>query len=393
MLAARPLPTHDSFDGARVEEVVRLRHWALRLLASSDRWAAVPPPAAAPSWHLFLFTERCALPLRAKLRETGSRLREGEARALRYRARLEMSRVVAARRQLRELSVAVASLAHRVVVLKGAHHVQAGGVLDLGDIDLLLLPASASQLESAMQAMGYARVAGHGGNPQRRLARASGLPVELHIRSPYGVELEAAIERATRLDPAFLGLAPTDHLAHLLLHATRDYGRIGSIRDLLLLAAAIRSCDPDQSLRLVQALRTHPRGPTIVALFEMSSRLVNGIEPELRFSEAAAARCLVASQRPSRVVPPQLRDRVFATAFALLDGGIGWRRAMGTAWLDLDASSPTASLDWILRSVPQLGRLVRGTGRTVSSLAATPGAILLARRAQRLASAASMLGA
>lgn len=383
-----PLPRSWRANYGHACDALRLRAWALDVLASPAA-AAPPPDVAGEVWELFLRSEACALPLRARLRRSPLEARPAPAaaRVLEGRATIELQRVLSARGQLRVIGSAAGARGWRVAVLKGGAAVAAGLDLDLIDLDLYGAHATARALGEVLDERGYAAAGGPGSH--RLAARKTGnaLPIELHFAVPGAEPGDEPLARAVPCPgaPGLLRLAPVDQAWHLLQHVVaQHYERRARLRDVLLLGAALAECSAAEAGEAARRAAAHPLADGMQALLALA-RALRG-EAELRdpFRALAAGVYLVRATMQPRPLPPLVMGRLQAAVYARLTGDRG-----RPAWVDpgfgLGLPSGFRALHWLHARAPRLDRALRTFLRTAPTWALAPAAAALAAAARRAA--------
>ncbi|HEX8391963.1 MAG TPA: nucleotidyltransferase family protein [Longimicrobium sp.] len=386
------VPPFQGATGRATHTVVRqalcARRWALRVLAGGNPEPA--PALSAQGWSLFLEAERCALALQRRLGEGASVLGAGEP-VLRHAATLEMMRAMSLQAQLRTVAPLLRRNGWPGIVLKSGAELAGGGdPVDVADVDLLVAPEHAAPLARALEQEGPYATVGRDAAPgsreweaAKRLAPGS-VMIEIHHSVPYlgpGIDFWAD-PRPTRV-AGVLRPAPALHLWHLLVHGVVHHPeRVGTVRDLLLMAAAFRNCSAGE-VAWVRARTANALVPAdLVAMLDAAAALAAGKPPRDRFEVVAAVRYrLYLSPQPgalARVFP-----RTWPAAFALASG----REAYRALWVGSQKSALVPSAfrgDTRLDHVaPRLSHLLRTSRRVLLLAASTPGAWMLARGAAR----------
>ena len=368
-----------------VAAALRLRAWALRTLGGAP---AAPPRAPAAAWRLFLAVERCALPLHARLGAgaAGVRLPDDARALLRSAATEELQRVMAARRQLQMLGALAARRGWRAVVLKGGvaaaesaaaeSAADSGAAVDLADLDVLAPPAEGAALAAALDALGYAAVGG--GEARHHLDERDepdSLPVEVHTTLHHGGAPTGAGVWARAVP---LGGAPglerpggADHLWHVLTHSALDHPhRRGGLRDLLLAAAAWRSCSAAERDEVRARAAAHPEHAAMLgALLRTAESLAAGPAAAAAapaapdpFARVAAASYLFAVLSTRRGIGALLPGVTEIALFSLVGDGADRRRF----WRSAAAPAPPPvhrPMTRLERAAPRLGAAVRLAAR------------------------------
>lgn len=370
---------------------LRLRGWALEVLAGSP--PAPPPAADAGTWDTFLRVERCAHPLRrilaaARVLET---LDEVARRALERFGVNEAVAVLALRQEAAHVGRLLSGHGWRGIVLKGGAAVLGGACeVDVADLDVLVPPEQSQAVAALLDASGYHR---HSkdfspGDPNRHeLAtrhREHAIPVEVHFALAPPLEGDAWAG-AVPLDTAgLLRLSSTNHLWHVLRHATLHHAeRRGMLRDMLVAAAAVRWCSGDEVAEVERRCAAHPRGVLPGRMLRMACALAEGRVDDPFRREAAMAYVMhlaVKRYRPAYALLLALRR----TAYALVHG----HGEYGGLWYGSHVSAIPRGyaggtrLDALL---PAVGVVGRAAWRSANLAAAFAPAVWLARIARRLA--------
>lgn len=277
--------------GFRLGDVLDLRRWALGVLAGAPPHPA--PCGGAACWEVFLRAERCGHPLRQALARAGVALPAGADEVLRARAREELKRLLSAAAQIRLLQQVSRATGRRLVVLKGGVlAVDTARGVDVADLDVLLAPDDARALAAHLErGNGYA-AAHRDPEPDAGLSHLAqrlsehNVLLEIHERLDAVGPAEALLDRAVPLQgaPGLLRLAPADQLSHLLHHVSRQHPeRLGSVRELLLLADAVRECAGACTGGAAAESR----------MLRMARALAEGAVPDDAFAAQAASRYLL----------------------------------------------------------------------------------------------------
>ncbi len=350
-------------------QALELRRWALRCLSSSLPAAGLDGQTAlgeiSPStWNLFLAIERCAAPLVECRDGLIQALSPGVQELLKATATAELKRILTARSQLQALSDLARDVGCRPTLIRGgAFLTLAKRSYDLDDLDILLPPAEARALAAALDAAGYRPL---GQSSYRHLSGRSApgsLTVEIHVAGAgeRGLPNVAALEDVMPVQglPGLARLSPLEHAWSILGHVTVDHMyRRGRIRDLLLLAAAIAECGPDERLELDQRAHEHAAGGVMEAELGMARALNDGMPSADAFENVALANYVLLSRAPGTAdLPGNLRSTASRWVFAIL-GGPAERR---TAWADTMALTIEPSqfrfIAWVQRKQPKLGQI------------------------------------
>lgn len=363
-----------------VDGALRLRGWALEVLASPG----APPPvpaASAAAWDLFLRVERVALPLSAAL-EAGAPSRE-HAEVLRRALLPEAQRALSARAMLKRIAGVATERGLEVAVLKGAVAVLRRGAPDLADVDVLAAPSQAAVLAEEVDRMGYAESGVPGAHALKLRAAAHSIPVEIHTTVPgtHGA-LRERLRPAAELPPLRL-LHPADHLWYVLHHATEQHAeRRGSLRDLLVLADALDACAADERGEVERWVAEHERPELLRRVLRMAEAVARRTgAPEDAFRLDAAGRFVTAlwlARAPRSAVVRLMIGHAVAAEVARRTGFPG---DLGRVTLDVPSGYPL--LASLRKRLPRVERMVRLAIRRGPEWALYPLGAAAARAAER----------
>lgn len=349
-------------------QALELRRWALTRLAcpgtTNEQEAAATLDAVMPAtWALFLATERCASALADSPARPLRALPEQIQTLATSAATAELKRILAARSQLRTLSKLAHDTGCRPVLIRGGACLSEDRSFDLDDLDILLPPAQARTVAEALDAVGYRPL---GSTSWRHLAGRSApgaLPIEIHVTADRAAGLfTAATLEDVRPIPGLPGLArlsPLEHAWSVLVHVTVDHSyRRGRIRDLLLLADALKALPPNDRADLDRRVADHPTRGAMDAQLAMARALNQVKQPIDTFENVALANYVLrvrAAGSPN--LPGNLRSTASKWVFALL-GGPTERR---TVWAETTAVTMEPSrfplIAWVQRRHPGLGKI------------------------------------
>lgn len=373
---------------ALAAQALRLRAWALPLLGGG---APGPAPAVdAGAWRLFLRVDACAMPLRNALRAAGVEARGGEGELDRA-AVTESQRVLSARAQVATVDALAAREGWRIAVLKGGVTLQGSPPLDVGDLDLLVDPANAPALLAALQAAGYAAYGEDHAAPGSRdhhyaprwMPRS--VPVEVHFRigemDPRADLLGAAVPLEGAR--ALLRLAPGDHLRHLLLHTVVHHPhRRGRLRDLLLIAAAVREAGPGETEAASSSLSAHPFAPQLGETLDAALALAAGRVPADLWRRASGAAYAAAASAWVGRLGRGGQDELSTCLYAALGCAEDRRRLWARVWGRASSPSELRALAWLESRSAAAGGAVRAGFRAARYAAAAAAAVPLLRAAR-----------
>jgi hypothetical protein len=378
---------------APAADALRLRHWALAVLASPA--GAPPAPAAdARAWELFLRAERCALPLQRALAPGGGAVGGDAAEVLGRRALVELQRALSARAVLVRCGAALAARGWRGIVLKGGVAALSAAPLDVADVDVLVPEGEADEIAAllragGLQAHGVDVPAGAAGfSHLAPLAAHGSVALELHYAVP---ELEAADPWAGAMEtgtPGLLRLEPAAHLWHVLSHAVDAHPeRRGAVRDLLLARDALAACAPAELARVQRWARASGARAALLAALEAAQALRDGRVPADELREAAALRVLMAETEGMRRLSTPAQLRLLSVAFAAC-AGVREYAALWGRTPPRGVLAPIRGEGWLNRLPAPLAQAARSGWRAALTAATTPSALAMVRRARRLARAA-----
>lgn len=342
-----------------VLESLRLRRWSLALLNGEQ---LPPPPASAVGWTLFLAREGCAPRLLAL---AGTRA----PTELRSAAAADAQIILLLRAELQAIMVVAARLGIVPVLLKGGAALHDGArAVRAKDIDLLLSPAEAHALASALDTDGWRP---HGGGSRNHLAervRDGGPPVELHTTdAAAGPHLSAAALARARPHPTLPGLRllhPDDQVRHLAIHQTIEHAAYrGRLRDLLLLGDALADSSGDDLIE-GWGLPPHQRAP-VAEVIDVARALHDHRSPRDPFETIAAAWYLLDAEMTGRGTSGLRRLHAIWTFEYLVGGGAPgdhWRAAWDQR---LDERSNLPLLGALGASHPAIGKVLRQGARAI----------------------------
>ena len=333
--------------------------------AESEVLRATP----ARSWQLLVTAECCALPLMARLRQTGTLgSLPLEVREIVSQAELqEMQRVMAARAELRTIDTIAAALGIEVTVLKGGAVAAETDrpALDLGDVDLLCARGDAARLTRALLDAGWrekhaAGISALGSDDAEfnhfvpLLPPGDGIAVELHQRVDYGGASEATTRdrtrplRGARALHRFVGAAAVvTSLEHSVIQHPH---RRGHLRDLVLLSDAFGECSDDERRALPSLVAGARFATQLGEMLALATSFARGerVEDPPAIQRAVARKYLLAlgddAQLTARVAewwrisyialdPPRLRASLYGdllrSAFARVPRGSRFGAAGG----------------------------------------------------------------
>lgn len=383
-----PSPVSGASPVALSAQALRLRAWALGLLGGAP--AGNAPAVEADAWLVFLRVEACAVPLRNALRAAGVHAGAGEAELDRA-ATTESQRVLSARAQVATLDRLAAREGWRIAVLKGGVALRAASPLDVGDLDLLVDPAHAPALLAALQAAGYAAHGEDHAEPGPRDHHYAPrwipqtIPVEVHFRigemEPGADLLGAAVPLEGAR--ALLRLAPADHLRHLLLHTVAHHPhRRGRLRDLLLIAGAVRALGEPATEAAAAPLAAHPFAAQLGETLGAARELAAGRAPADRWRRASGAAYVAAASAWVGRLGRGSQDELSTCIYAALGCAEDRRRAWARVWGKASSPSEVPALAWLEARSAAAGRAVRTTVRAARYAAAAAAALPVVRAAR-----------
>jgi len=368
-----------------VAQALRLRAWALDVLCSPAP-AGPPPAAGAAAWDVFLRTERCALALGGAQRAVA-----GEAGdVLRSRTFIELKRVLSARGELARVAGLARTHGWSVAVLKGGTAVAAGENVDLIDVDVLAAPGEAHAVSEALGELGYGALAGRGAHRVGIRGTRASIHIEIHTSVP-GLDGDGDAHVPRRLEaspiPGLGQLPAPDHLWYVLHHSAEQHpDRRGRLRELLVVAHAIRSCTPAQLGEAERRVAAHPRAELLRTHLGMA-RAVAAREgpPRDAFRLTAAGNYLVDQWVRGWPAPAWLRAWAERAAVAAVARREGYPSEIGNAALGLP--SRHGALRWLQALVPAAERIARVASRRGPEWSLAPVGDRVAAEAQRFVDA------
>jgi hypothetical protein len=378
----------DAYETARA--ALPLRDWALGVLAGG----AAPPPEAPPAaWRVFLRLERCALPLRARVLARRIPLGPDAAAVLERLADRELLRALSARAQLITLGRIATARGTAAVALKGGVAVLGGDPLDVQDVDVLVRTEDAEAFASALDGAGGAHA--HGPDPApgtagtfHLAARAAdnALPVEVHYALPYGGPEDPWAGAVPAGPGGILRLAPALHLWHVLVHgAVHHPERRGTLRELLMLAAAVHACGPADLAGIRSRAAAHPDAPPLLQALAAGEALAAGSVSADPFRASAALGYLVVAGASPAVHRGRFGIDLARAAYALVAGEGAYRRLWLSSPAGVRSLEEFGGVTWLDRTSPAAARVLRIVQRAANTAAGTLPALRLARAARALA--------
>ncbi len=356
-------------QSASVADALLLRAWALDLLIGETQ--ATQPPAESgasaslATWELFLRSERCALPLRARLiARSPSPLTAGVAQLPERLATVELQRALSARAQLLEIGRLAAAHDLEPIVLKGGIAVLGGDdPVDLADVDVLVRQEQSELLANLLNERGYgSTIAGSAAHLPARFGPET-VPIEVHFAIN---DLEQIGELRARAQPApgspgLWRLSPPDHLWHLLVHSVVSHPeRRGCLRDLLLIKRAARQCSPTELDDVTRRIAGSSRGSALGAMLALAQGAGSTADGTDCFRAEAAANYLL-RDRFQWLARWRMLQPMATTVFVLL--GSRWdRQAEWAAVLRRRVQSEPSTwkvLAALQRRAPWLGDMTR----------------------------------
>lgn len=386
--AGSALTPPDAYETARA--ALPLRDWALGVLAGS---AAPPPDAPRAGWRVFLRAERCALPLRARVLARRMALPPGAAAALEAQADRDMLRALSARAQLITLGRIVTAAGTTAIALKGGVSVLGSDMLDVQDVDVLVRPADAPAVASALERAGGAHAHGADAAPGTAgtfhlAARVSdnAVPVEVHYALPYAGGADPWAGAVPAGPPGILRLAPGLHLWHVLVHgAVHHPERRGTLRELLMLAAAIRACGAAELDEVRSRAAAHPDAPPLLLALEAGKALAGGAPSADPFRATAVLGYLVMAAGGRDAYRGRFGVDLVRAAYALVSGQGAYRRLWFSSPSGVRSLEEFGGATWMDRVSPAAARALRVAQRAANTAAGTPAALRLARAARAIA--------
>ena len=263
-----------------IRHAVDLRAAALTILAGREPdWTRLEH-CSADTWKLFLRTERCALALKSRLTAAGCAVPDRARAEIERAATPELQRILSARGQLLRIGRLAAAHGIAGVVLKGGVAALASAApVDLHDVDVLVRPLQAEQLAGLLDEEGFHATGPAGTAHLAQRIAPNTVQIEVHF-ALNDIELSDAMwNRARPLDGAagLSRLGAPDHVWHLLVHSVVSHPyRRGSLRDVLLIADALRDCSPTELEEVERRSASHRLARTLHAQLEMARELGAG---------------------------------------------------------------------------------------------------------------------
>lgn len=306
-----------------VAGLIRLRRWTLKVIGerqdSSSRVGAPScPEAPLETWAFFLMLERCASTVLVSLEAAGNMIPDDVRSLLVSVSRVEMTQVLQAELEIRELGQTVDDAGAKIILLKGGVPavMRANPPLPLRDVDVLVPGELHELVETSLAAAGFTRAENDELHHACWYPPPGRLPVEVHWTTDSdGSPIDADVwRRVTPIDDVrgAARLDYADQVIHLLRHALDQHrDQHVSLRDVLLIGWFANLLSADERQRLTAAVRR----------FSNSDRY----RELLSFSESVHAR------RPSK--DPFEEDAILHfTAAALLRNKIPVNGRLRPAW-------------------------------------------------------------
>src|SRR5690242_17049492 len=303
-LAARSSPTLPKAGGAPAEPIlvtillqgcgaVRLRHMkpgtrvsvrdALQLRAAAldllgggrPDWTRLAH-CSTGTWSLVLRTERCALALKSRLGALGLPVPDEIERV----ATRERQRILSARGQLRRIGQLAAAHGMAGVVLKGGvAALTSSAPVDLHDVDVLVRPPAAERLAALLDKEGFHATGPAGTAHLTQRVSPNAVQIEVHFALNEFELSDAMWARARPLNgtAGLSRLGAADHVWHLLVHSVVTHPhRRGALRDVLLVAEAVRDCSPAEVEDVERRCASHRLGRALRDVLAMARGLGGG---------------------------------------------------------------------------------------------------------------------
>jgi putative nucleotidyltransferase-like protein len=273
-----------------IRDCLALRHHTLGLFAGTldaESWVRSVSATQPRALWLLLAAEACATPIRGRV-GAAARALPDEQRALLERASAEeLQRMLAARMQLAVIDRAAAAAGVNPIVLKGGVPIAEGkNSFDLGDVDIFLDDAGCKSMARALEDIG--------GDGQGSVYFRDGFHVELHSGLDVGRGVKCISRMASRPIRGYTHLhrlEHVEHVAYVVQHATTHHPhRRSNLRDLLLLADALRDCNARELGELTDRLRANPERRLYLRALSAARSVSSGTR-----SEDDAATALIAA--------------------------------------------------------------------------------------------------
>ncbi len=346
------------------------RGWALSLLrrSGSEGLRYGEDDSSAAAFDLFLRAERCALPVQRCVGLRHATLSPSLDRVLTSRATVEIERVLAARAQLLEIERLAQPHGIRPIVLKGGLlALRPHDPLDLYDVDILVGSRSeADLLATLLDRNGQTPMSPPADWHLEPRGRVGLVNVEIHVGIRCEGDLSGLRARAQPIPgfPVFRRLAPADQCRHVLLHSAIHHPfRRGSLREALLLRAALDECDVADHTTLSHFTLDHERRDVLGRMLDFGYSIGDRNRRDDPFALEAAANYLFQTARWVRALPSRERGVLSGALFAQL-GSAADRRAEWRTTLERERKPSRLTLmNTAERLWPAGSRLVRGTLR------------------------------
>lgn len=344
--------------------------------------------ASPETWALLFRAERCALAVQSALHawegRDGLTLTTTTRDAVLRHVLDESRAALSGRAQLQQLSEAATRSGWRVILLKGGATIAEGKYVQLSDLDILVRPDDLEAITAWLNDTGY-QDSGLAPSVQHLPSRVAqeALPIEVHIRVTCFRDLAAVRARAMPIAalPGLWRLSPADHCWHTLTHAVLQHPeRRGRLREFFLLADAIGACEVDGTLAQVQMeIDAHERRDVLMRMFAMADALRTERPIVDAFAMASLRKYVFFLRYANRSTYFRIR------AARIIGGEMSFTGAIAD---DLrvthDIPSTSATVNWLARRVPWLGRGVRQALRVIRTAGSASVAVANAWETRRL---------
>jgi hypothetical protein len=301
-----------------IRDCLALRQHTLGLFAGAldaPSWVRFVSATQPRALWLLLAAEACATPIRRRVGDAARELPDAQRSLLERASAEELQRMLAARMQLAVIDRAAAAAGVNPIVLKGGVPVAEGkNSFDLGDVDVLL---SADECEALASAL---RDAGGEGILSIRLPHA--LRTDIHSELDVGAGA-STLTPSIQTEPLagysrLRRLRNVPNAVYVIQHCTTHHpNRRGNLRDMMLLADALRSCTPDEHRELSDLLDRSSERDLYQRFLTRSLAITRGQTPieDQRSVLQAAAHYAFSLRWPKAIGPVQYSVRGMATFF------------------------------------------------------------------------------
>jgi putative nucleotidyltransferase-like protein len=350
-------------------EALYLRAAALSVLADREPdWPRLKQ-CSASTWQVFCRTERCALALKTHLAAAGFAVPDRVRAKIEQAATRELQRILSARSQLLRIGQLAAAHGIPAIVLKGGVAALASDApVDLHDVDVLVPPLEAERLAALLDRDGFHATGPASAAHLAQRVSPNGVQIEVHF-ALNDIEVNDAMWSRARPVHGAAGLSRlgrADHVWHLLVHSVVTHAhRRGSLRDVLLVADALRDCSPTELDEVEGRSASHRFARALGGVLAMARELGAGARVRDRFRREAAANYLLRGPLAWLGSSRFWTSAFLRALFALLEGAADRQREWTLAWSRSQVPSVWGWPDRLERRAPRLGSWCRSAARVM----------------------------